>query len=264
MFSPIYRVTLCTDPSSWFQNLNGPSKALKLRHHSKFISQDRIPAVIFLTFLLQEKNKHYLCIPIVQYFYMKDTRDFIIDEAYRLFLNHSYEAVSISMISEAIGFTKGALYHHFKNKEELFRAVIDKHFPVTSIKVDEANVTLEEYTSLCIEHTHNILKAIFGKREKVILVNYLSLIADCFRHYEGFTENKAHVMEDAVKSAEIIIRNAIKRGEIRSDINIKVAAFQYFSLSIGLAGDLVRTNSVESAMKSMKDQLNQLYYLLKK
>ena len=114
---------------------------------------------------------------------MKDTRDFIIDEAYKLFLSHSYEAVSISVISEAIGFTKGALYHHFKNKEELFRAVIDKHFPVTSIMVDVDNTSLKEYTTLCIEHTHKILKAIFGNEKKFILVNYLSLIADCFRHY---------------------------------------------------------------------------------
>jgi len=195
---------------------------------------------------------------------MKDTRDFIIDEAYMLFLSHSYEAVSISVISEAIGFTKGALYHHFKNKKELFRAVIDKHFPVTSIIVDVDTVTLKEYTRLCIEHTHKILKAIFGKGERVIPVNYLSLIADCFRHYEGFTESKTHVIEDAVKSAEIIINNAIRRGEVRKDINVKVVALQYFSLSIGLAGDLVRTSSVESAIKSMKDQLNQLYYLLKK
>ena len=195
---------------------------------------------------------------------MKDTREYIIDEAYKLFLTHSYEAVSISMISEAIGFTKGALYHHFRNKEELFRAVIDMHLPITSIIVDVENVTLKEYTSACIEHTHKILKAIFGNGEKVILVIYLSLIADCFRHYEGFTENKAHVIDDAVKSAEIILRNAIKRGEVRSDINIKVVALQYFSLSIGMAGDLVRTLSVESAIKSMKDQLNQLYYLLKK
>ncbi len=197
-------------------------------------------------------------------FIMKDTRDFIIDEAYKLFLNHSYEAVSISMISEAIGFTKGALYHHFKNKEELFRAVIDRHLPVTSIVVDEENVTMKEYTSACIDHTHKILKALFEEGEKVVLVNYLSLIADCFRHYEGFTESKSHVIDDALKSAEIILKNAIRRGEIRSDINVKVVALQYFSLSIGMAGDLVRTLSVESAIKSMKDQLNQLYYLLKK
>jgi AcrR family transcriptional regulator len=195
---------------------------------------------------------------------MKDTRDYIIDEAYKLFLNHSYEAVSISMISDAIGFTKGALYHHFRNKEELYRAVIDKHFPITSVQVDVDKITLEEYTGLCIDHTHKILQAIFGSAETFQPVTYLSLIADCFRHYEGFSENKARVMEEAVRDVEIILRHAIDRGEIRSDINIKIVALHYFSLSIGMAGDLIRNSSVESAITSLKGQLNQLYYLLKK
>ncbi|MEI7500880.1 MAG: TetR/AcrR family transcriptional regulator [Bacteroidota bacterium] len=195
---------------------------------------------------------------------MKETRDFIIDEAYKLFLTQSYEAVSISMISNAIGFTKGALYHHFRNKQELYRAVIDKHFPITSVTVDLDNITMEEYTGICIDHTHKILKAIFGNEEKFIPVNYLSLIADCFRHYEGFAENKALVIDKAVKDVEVVLKNAINRGEIRGDINVKVVALQYFSLSIGLAGDLIRNSSVKSAMNSLKDQLNQLYYLLKK
>lgn len=194
---------------------------------------------------------------------MKDTRDFIIDEAYKLFLNHSYEAVSISVISEAIGLTKGALYHHFRNKEELYKAVIDKHFPITSVLVEVNDISLKEYTSACIEHTGRILKAIFVSEEKFIMVNYLSLIADAFRHYEGFAESKSRIIDEAVKQAEVIIRNAIKMGEVRNDIDVKVVALQYFSLSVGLAGDLIRTNSVESAMKSMKSQLNQLYYLLK-
>ncbi len=195
---------------------------------------------------------------------MKDTREFIIDEAYKLFLNHSYEAVSISLISEAIGLTKGALYHHFRNKEELYRAVIDKHFPISGLTVDVNNISMEEYTRLCIDHIHKILIAIFGSEEIFFPVNYLSLIADCFRHYEGFAESKAKVIDNSVKDVEVILRNAIKRGEIRSDINVEVVALQYFSLSVGLAGDLIRTSSVGSAIKSMKDQLNQLYYLLRK
>ena len=58
---------------------------------------------------------------------MSDTRDYIIDKAHSLFLSRSYEAVSISEISKAIGFTKGALYHHFKSKDELFKAVVENY-----------------------------------------------------------------------------------------------------------------------------------------
>jgi len=205
----------------------------------------------------------YFCIPIVQYFFMMDTREFIIDEAYKLFLNQSYEAVSISVISEAIGFTKGALYHHFKNKEELFKAVINKHFNIQGIVVDVDHITLKEYTEASIEHARTILMKIFQKSENFIPINYLSLIADSFRHYEGFAREKLNFLDQEVATVETIISNAIERGEIRSDINIHIVALQYFSLSVGLAGDIMRNNSIESAVGSMRDMLNQLYHLLK-
>ena len=195
---------------------------------------------------------------------MKETREFIIDEAYKLFLTQSYEAVSISIISNAIGFTKGALYHHFRNKEELFRAVIDKHFPLTNMSLDVEKISLREYTDECIDHVNKLLKETVTSNEAFTPVNFLALIADSFRHYEGFAEKKSLIIDKDVEKAKVIIKNAIERGEIRSDIDISVVASQYLSLSIGLAGDFMRNNSVESAIKSLKDQLTQLYNLLKR
>jgi AcrR family transcriptional regulator len=66
---------------------------------------------------------------------MNDTKEYIIDQAYTLFLSHSYEAVTISDISKAVGLTKGALYHHFINKEEVFKAVIDKYLIIDLMEV---------------------------------------------------------------------------------------------------------------------------------
>ncbi len=196
-------------------------------------------------------------------FFMTDTREYIIDESFKLFLNHSYEAVSISMISEAIGFTKGALYHHFASKEELFKAVIDKHFNIQSISIDIERATLAEYTDYCVDHTRSILNKIFNQTSDFNPISYLSLIADSFRHYNGFAEETLKFFDSETEKVETIIRNAITRGEIRSDINTKVVASQYFSLSIGLAGDFVRNRSIESALSLMRDQINQLYQLLK-
>ena len=196
-------------------------------------------------------------------FFMNDTREYIIDESYKLFLNRSYEAVSISVISDAIGFTKGALYHHFKNKEELFKAVIDKYFTINGVKVDVDTITLKEYTAASIQQTRAILINIFGQEEKIAPINYLALISNCFRHYEGFAKEKLNFIDNEVANVERIIKNAITRGEIRNDINTRVVALQYFSLSIGLAGDFIRNYSIDSAINTMKEQMNQLYNLLK-
>jgi AcrR family transcriptional regulator len=45
-------------------------------------------------------------------------------EARRQFVSKGYANVSLAGIVEAAGVTKGALYHHFTGKEDLFRAVL--------------------------------------------------------------------------------------------------------------------------------------------
>jgi TetR/AcrR family transcriptional regulator, transcriptional repressor for nem operon len=196
-------------------------------------------------------------------FIMADTREYIIDESFKLFLNHSYEAVSISMISEAIGFTKGALYHHFASKEELFIAVVDKYLEIKSLSVDVDNITLADYTNYCTEHARSILQKLFNQTDDFLPISYLSLIVDSFRHYKGFADKTLNFIDMETEKVEKIIKNAIINGEIRNDIDIKVVASQFFSLSAGLAGDFIRNSSIDSALNLMRNQINQLYQLLK-
>jgi AcrR family transcriptional regulator len=54
-----------------------------------------------------------------------DTRQRLIDTAVRLFRQHSFAGTSLQMISEDLGLTKSAIYHHFRTREELLSAVIE-------------------------------------------------------------------------------------------------------------------------------------------
>ncbi|MFI6317383.1 TetR/AcrR family transcriptional regulator [Nonomuraea sp. NPDC050556] len=54
------------------------------------------------------------------------TRLALVREARRLFAAEGYGAVGLSQIVAAAGVTKGALYHHFEGKAELFRAVLEE------------------------------------------------------------------------------------------------------------------------------------------
>ena len=113
---------------------------------------------------------------------MNDTREYIIDQAFELFLTRSYEAVSISEISKSIGFTKGALYHHFINKEELFKAVLDKYLILSGTEGNIDEITLSEYIELLIKNVNKVMTNLFGKSPQYVPINYLMLIADGFRH----------------------------------------------------------------------------------
>ena len=54
------------------------------------------------------------------------TRAGLIATARRLFAMRGYAGVSIEEIVRSAGVTRGALYHHFTDKAELFRAVVEE------------------------------------------------------------------------------------------------------------------------------------------
>lgn len=59
--------------------------------------------------------------------YPEETVKQILDVSLRLFMERGYEHTSIqNIIDELGGLTKGAIYHHFKSKEDIMLAVIDR------------------------------------------------------------------------------------------------------------------------------------------
>lgn len=63
------------------------------------------------------------------------TRERIISTARRLFATNGYEGTSTELVLEQSGVSRGALYHHFENKEALFAAVLE------AVEIDVANAT---------------------------------------------------------------------------------------------------------------------------
>lgn len=61
--------------------------------------------------------------------YPEETVERILDTAQRLFLEKGYEHTTIQDITDNLGgLSKGAIYHHFKSKEEIIDAVSDRMF----------------------------------------------------------------------------------------------------------------------------------------
>jgi AcrR family transcriptional regulator len=55
--------------------------------------------------------------------HVQDTRRALLDAARRLFTRDGFQATRTEEIVEESGLTRGALYHHFRDKEDLFEAV---------------------------------------------------------------------------------------------------------------------------------------------
>uniref|UniRef100_UPI0028AD380C TetR/AcrR family transcriptional regulator n=1 Tax=Lacrimispora sp. TaxID=2719234 RepID=UPI0028AD380C len=89
----------------------------------------------------------------------KDKKQQIIDAAIEVISNQGIEKTSVREIAAAAGLTTGAIYYHYKNKEELFQDVVNEsiHF---SHKISE------KYTNKSIpqENLLNIIVSEVSKR----------------------------------------------------------------------------------------------------
>lgn len=55
----------------------------------------------------------------------EETRARILEAAVKQFAIHGYNAASVDSICEQAGVSKGAFYHHFKTKQDVFLALLD-------------------------------------------------------------------------------------------------------------------------------------------
>lgn len=55
---------------------------------------------------------------------MNDTKEQILLAALELFAREGYEGTSISMIADALGLSKGALYRHYEGKQAILQAIL--------------------------------------------------------------------------------------------------------------------------------------------
>ncbi len=57
----------------------------------------------------------------------EDTRERILDAAQGLVLKRGFSGVSVDQVIDSLGMTKGAFFHHFKNKGELAKCLIERY-----------------------------------------------------------------------------------------------------------------------------------------
>ncbi len=104
------------------------------------------------------------------------TRAHLVAAARRLFAN-GYESVGTPDIVAEAGVTRGALYHHFRNKEALFYAVVEEVAADVEKRIDAAADAAEDLPGSIVAGSHAFL-SVFQDDEvrQVFLVDALSVL----------------------------------------------------------------------------------------
>jgi TetR/AcrR family transcriptional regulator len=85
-------------------------------------------------------------------------RETILATAKSLFIQHGYHGLAMRQISEVLGVSKAALYYHFKDKEELFIAILNINLKEIESAIDliqSKQVSYSEQIALFVEYVLN-------------------------------------------------------------------------------------------------------------
>ena len=150
----------------------------------------------------------------------KETQDLIINTSFELFYEKGYNATSIPDIMKETSLSKGAFYHHFKNKHEIGKKVIEniirKRIKEGFIEpLAELNRNIPEL--LLYVFTNRIKN--YSEREKALGCPANNLVGEI-----GYTEQDFRVIlkslfEEWREALINAIEHGKKRGEIKKDVN---------------------------------------------
>lgn len=194
---------------------------------------------------------------------MTDSKNQIILTALKLFLRNSYKEVSLRDIVNEVGLTKGAFYHYYTSKEELFEEVVRyfynhviitdyRNFPKTSLKEFSAHY-IEE---LQIPHEIDDMDGD---------TNFFVFISDAAKRVSSFKEIHSAQRRKELNAWIEIVEIAKKQGEIKTDIPNENIARMFLNISDGIS--LNRTFSGkpgEVVLSELITDWDNLYKLLKK
>jgi TetR/AcrR family transcriptional regulator, acrAB operon repressor len=165
----------------------------------------------------------------------QETRNRLLDTAEHVFNERGVSRTSLAEIAEAAGVTRGAIYWHFKNKLDLFNAMMERVIlPVEEVTEEFADGSIEDPVGNIRERSIAILKDL-GKNpqmqrvfdimsHKCEYVDEMAPLKD--RHLEGRGECVMHIEEG--------FRHAIKKGCLPKSTDPRLAAIGLHALIDGL------------------------------
>jgi AcrR family transcriptional regulator len=160
------------------------------------------------------------------------TKAFIIETVAPIFNKNGYAAMSLSKITEATSLTKGAIYGHFKNKEELaveaFVFSVRRVLKDLNVHINKGNTPIEQLLNVATfyQNYFEYNKAFGGCPILNIGVdsnNQNTLVIAKVRSYNT----------RILKQFTTLIEQCKKADEIKSNVNSELYAKRFFSMVEG-------------------------------
>jgi AcrR family transcriptional regulator len=197
--------------------------------------------------------------------FMKNTKEHILEIALGLFLEKSFKEVTMNDIVKKTGMSKGAFYHYFSSKEDLFREILQNFLSMTSI--DYSSFSKESLAQFKTDYVAELEKRIQlsqkAKENSLKNANYFFMIFDGLKLFPEIRKQTHDSLEIEVNAWKRIVAIARKSGEIRSKMADEQIAKMFVFISDGIGMRLMVENKLDQMTHEIVTIWDGLYKQLK-
>jgi TetR/AcrR family acrAB operon transcriptional repressor len=163
------------------------------------------------------------------------TRNSLMDAALAVFSKQGYEATRLEDIAEEAGVTRGAIYHHFGGKAELFNALIDERYAraglVTREAIDEGGTPLQILRRVMIRS----LKYLEENDDYRAVQEMVSFKTAMIPELEAGLQKKRDGQRMYLDAMARLVEQGVDAGEIRPGTNPRDAALAILGVMNGIS-----------------------------
>lgn len=165
----------------------------------------------------------------------QETRNRILDAAEHLFSERGVSRTSLEDIAHAAGVTRGAIYWHFRDKRDLFCAMVNRvTLPMEAMVERSSGESVEDPIASLRACAVNALRATAGDPRVRRVFDVVTHKCEYLGEMAGVNNRISAVQKGCVDRAEQAIRNAIRRGLLPASLDARLAAIGLDALLYGL------------------------------
>ena len=165
----------------------------------------------------------------------QETRNGILDAAEHVFSEHGVSRTSLEDIAQAAGVTRGAIYWHFKDKSDLFAAMVNRvTLPMEAMVARSSDESVEDPIASLKACAVSALMRTATDPQVQRVFDVVTHKCEYLGDMAGVNGRISSIQKGCVDRSEQAIRNAIKRGLLPAHVNPRLAAVGLDAMIFGL------------------------------
>lgn len=196
---------------------------------------------------------------------MENTREHILNTAFKLFSTKGFKEITMQDLVKASGLSKGAFYHYFNSKKEIYMEAMEKFLTGFLIEMKPENdpqMPLRDLLKQLFERFAFLAENIQKSEDNEGGLSAYMLIMQSALQQPNLREKFREFGEGYYYQFSLKLQHAIESGEIRKDVNPEVLTHHISSIMEGLV--LIYSFGIEmpSLSGTFNNIIDQLFDLL--